>query len=192
MTRPRTPLGALALLIAAVGVLTGSLSGCSVIGDMLPTPVRSVASVPASALGDVTEVTDLRVGDCLREVSEGLDVNARAVPLVPCAEKHEFEVFARFPVPGDAFPGDNAVTAAAESGCGSRFEDFVLLEYSVSSLDFTYLTPTEQGWAEPAEPDQPADSEESDGLGSPSGHDVSCLITDPAGARTGTLARAAR
>ena len=174
--RPRNP----ALLIVAAFVLIGSLTGCSVIGDMLPTPVRSVAPVPASALGEVTAVADLFVGDCLREVSEGLDVNARTVPRVPCGERHEFEVFARFPVPGDTFPGDNEVTAAAESGCGSLFEDFVLVEYTVSSLDFAYLTPSERSWVE------------ADETGSPDGREVSCLLTDPAGAVTGTLAGAAR
>ena len=180
MTRPRTHPGPLALPIAAACLLIVSLAGCSAIGDLLPAPARSVAPVPASALGEVTEVTDLRVGDCLREVSEGLDVNAQAVPLVPCGDRHEFEVFARFPLTGDAFPGDNAVTAAAESGCGSLFEDFALVEYRLSSLDFAYLTPSEQSWADV------------DDLGSPIGRDVSCLITDPAGAVTGTLAGAAR
>jgi hypothetical protein len=179
MNPPSTRPATLALLIAA-GVLTGTLSGCSVIGDMLPTPARVVEPVAASALGEVTAVAGLLVGDCLREVSEGLDVNARAVPLVPCGSRHEFEVFARFPVPGDAFPGDNVVTAAAESGCGALFEDFVLLEYRVSSLDYAYLTPTEQSWTDV------------DDLGAPGGRNVSCLITDPAGAVTGTLAGAAR
>ncbi|TFC83528.1 hypothetical protein E3T28_14685 [Cryobacterium sinapicolor] len=186
MIPPRTHPGNLPLLIAAACVLTGSLTGCSVIGDMLPTPVRSVASVPASALGEVTEVTDLRVGDCLREVVEGLDVNASALPLVPCSERHEFEVYARFPVAGETFPGDNAVTAAAESGCGSRFAEFVLLEYRVSSLDFAYLTPTEQSWA------GVDDLNDLDDRTAPGGREVSCLITDPAGALTGTLAGAAR
>ena len=180
MTRPRTHPRTPGLLFAAACVLTGSLTGCSVIGDMLPTPVRSVAPVPASALGDVTEVADLLVGDCLREVSEGLDLHASAVPRVPCTERHEFEIFARFPVTGDAFPGDNAVTAAAESGCRSLFEGFVLMEYNVSSLDFAYLTPSEQSWAGV------------DDLGNPDGREVSCLLTDPAGAVTGTLAGAAR
>lgn len=189
MISPRTHPGTLALLIAAASALTGSLTGCTVIGDMLPTPVRSVASVPASALGEVTEVNALRVGDCLREVAEGLDVNASALPLVPCSVRHEFEVFARFAVAGETFPGDNAVTAAAESGCGSRFAEFVLLEYRMSSLDFAYLTPTEQSWAGVDDLD---DLPNRDDLTGPGGRVVSCLITDPAGAITGTLAGAAR
>lgn len=180
MIRPRTHPGNPALLIAAACVLTISITGCSVIGDMLPTPVRSVVPVPASALGEVTDVTGLMVGDCLREVSEGLDVNASTVPRVSCEERHEFEVFARFPVPGDAFPGDDTVTASAESGCGSLFEDFVLLEYRLSSLDFVYLTPTEQSWTD------------ADDLHAPGGRDVACLLTDPAGPVTGTLFGAAR
>ncbi|WP_166785652.1 MULTISPECIES: septum formation family protein [Cryobacterium] len=160
-------------LLAAAGLLSGALSGCSVVGDMLPTPGRSATPVPASALGQVTEVTSLRVGDCLREAWEGLDVTASSVPVVACADSHDFEVFGRFSVPGDAFPGDDAVTAAAESGCESRFAEFVLVDYRLSSLDFAYLTPTEQSWGG-------------------AGPDVSCLITDPAGPLTGTLSGAAR
>ncbi|WP_166785527.1 septum formation family protein [Cryobacterium cryoconiti] len=161
------------MLVLTAGVMTGALSGCSVIGDMLPTPVRSVAPVPASALGQVTEVSTLLVGDCLREAWEGLDATASTVPVVDCADSHDFEVFGRFKVPGDAFPGDDSVTAAAESGCESRFAEFALIDYRSSSLDFAYLTPTEQSWGG-------------------AGPDVSCLITDPAGPVTGTLAGAAR
>ena len=129
--------------------------------------------MPASALGQVTEVATLLVGDCLREAWEGLDATALSVPVVDCADSHDFEVFGRFPVPGDTFPGDDAVTAAAESGCESRFAEFVSVDYRLSSLDFAYLTPNEQSRA---------------GAGS----DISCLITDPAGPVTGTLAGAAR
>ena len=175
--------------MAATCVLTGSLTGCSVIGDMLPAPVRSVTPVPASALGDVTDVGGLLVGDCLREVSEGLQAHAVTVPRVPCGESHEFEVFARFPVSNDAFPGDNAVTAAAESGCGSRFEAFVQLDYRGSTLDFAYLTPTEESWGAV---DGPGSLGGSGSSGSPGGRDISCLVTDPAGPVTGTLAGAAR
>ena len=57
-------------------------------------------------------------------------------------------MFALFPVPGDDFPGDNAVTASAASGCGSLFADFSSLEYRLSSVDFADLTPTERGQAE--------------------------------------------
>lgn len=154
-----------AVLLAVAGLV---LSGCSMISDLVPAPETTVSS-PAPVAGRETDVTNLRVGDCLNDPAGG----AVRVRTLPCSEKHDDEVFAEITIPGDAYPGDDAVVAAAEDGCTSRFDAFAGISYDASELDFHYFTPTEPDWTA-------------------GDHAASCVIGDPAGAVTGTLAGAAR
>ncbi|TFC44857.1 septum formation family protein [Cryobacterium shii] len=155
---------------------------------MLPTVPVTAAPRTLSPLATVSPVTALLAGDCLTDSADeathddteatkedaGVDADVRTIPVLPCSETHDFEVFDRFPVAGEAFPGDMAVTAAAESGCASGFEGFTGMPYQDSSLDLDYFTPTERSWAEPG------------------GRNVVCLIFDPSGAGTGSLKGAER
>lgn len=99
--------------------------------------------------GEVVEEGDvgalaLQVGDCI-DSSETGEVDA--VPVVPCTQPHEGEVFALFDLlPGD-FPGDSEVTDLAAAGCtGERFSDYVGTDYEVSRFEVSFLQPTEQTW----------------------------------------------
>jgi hypothetical protein len=165
-TNPARPALAAVALVAAGLVL----SGCSMVTDLLPKTPESAASTPAAVPGRETDVPSLRVGDCLNDPGGG---DVAALRSVPCSDRHDDEVFAEVAIPGKAYPGDDAVTAAAEEGCGSRFDAFAGIPYDRSELDFNYFTPTEGAWAG-------------------GDHVASCVINDPAGAVTGTLARAAR
>ncbi|MBC7441291.1 MAG: septum formation family protein [Ramlibacter sp.] len=167
-------LGTRLVLPAAV---IATLAGCSMVVDMLPKAPITDEPATVSPLAATTPVTGLLAGDCLTDAADRDlvdDAGAAAASVVPCAETHDFEVFDRFPIPVDAFPGDVEATAAAESGCASRFEGFAGTGYQDSALDFAYYTPTEQSWAEPG------------------GRNVTCLIYDPAGPGTGSLAGAKR
>lgn len=155
---------------APLGVLLGAaitLTGCSAVADLLPAPPPSPTATTRQAATHIAP--RLAVADCL----DDLDAASPAgFPTVPCAAPHGYEVYATVPVPGDDYPGDDTVTAAAESGCATRFDAFAGITYGGSALDFAYLTPTDSSWV--------------------GGHAVTCLIYDPAGMVTGTLADAAR
>jgi hypothetical protein len=117
-----------------------------------------------------TDVYSIVVGDCLDDQS-GTEV--LEVPLVDCAAPHDFEVYSDFDVAGDAYPGDDEIGEQADTGCFDAFEPFVGTSYEESQLNYTYYVPTESSWTA------------GDRL-------VSCMILDPAGKSSGTLAGAQR
>lgn len=110
-------------------------------GSSVPTP----SSTPVEA--EDTSVFTLELGQCFDdEVIEG---EVREVPIVPCDQPHDNEVYAIFDLEGSgAYPGDDVVQQQAGEGCLAEFEPFVGLDYQSSVLDASFLSPTAQGWVE--------------------------------------------
>jgi len=94
-------------------------------------------------------VFDLRTGDCIKEMKDGAEVGATTV--VPCADPHDFEVFANFDLGATAFPGQEAVFELAGEGCRARFAAYFQMPYEDSALDITTLVPTEESWTRGAD-----------------------------------------
>jgi hypothetical protein len=171
MSARRRPLVRMLAVGAAIAVAL-PLTGCSALRDLLPVPA------PQPERDDTTQeiveegqadVFALRVGDCMNTVDEEL---VSEVPVVPCAEPHDDEVYFDFVLDDGEYPGDDAVLEASDAGCLAQFDAFVGLAYDSSTLDFYAYRPSEESWA---------------------GGDrtVSCVIWDPAGQVTGSLAGAA-
>lgn len=100
--------------------------------------------------GTVTEqgeasAFDVGVGDCLGETSTGV---VQSVDLVPCDEPHEAEAYFAGDLPEGEFPGEEAILDYVEANCIPAFEDFVGADYQTSELDFSWLEPTAESWAE--------------------------------------------
>ncbi|MBF4573847.1 septum formation family protein [Herbiconiux sp. VKM Ac-1786] len=160
----------LSLAAAAVLIAGLSLSGCTALFPSSAPPATD------SSTGEEIEQTDtdvfaLSVGECLND-TDGTEVSE--VPLVDCADEHDFEVYSDFELTGDEFPGTDAINTEADAKCLTEFESFVGISYDDSTLGYTYFTPTEGSWTD--------------------GDDrlVSCLIGDPNGKVTGTLKGAAK
>lgn len=158
--------------ITAVAIAV-PLSGCSIIGDVLrgsaPQAERDETTQEIVEEGQA-DVFTLRVGDCMNQVSEEL---VSEVPVVPCDQPHDEEVYFDFTLTGDEFPGDDTIQTQADDTCLVEFDRFVGLAYDSSTLDFYAYRPSEESW-----------TQLSDRI-------VSCVIFDPAGQVTGTLAGAA-
>lgn len=128
-------------LLALPAALTLALTAC---GDSL-----TGDETERDESGDVVEegevgALSLQVGDCL---DSAVQTEVDQVPVVPCAEPHDSEVFALFDLPDGDFPGAEAVIEEAETGCaGDRFSDYVGIEYLQSQYLISYLLPTEQTW----------------------------------------------
>lgn len=159
--------------LAATAVLTCSalaLTGCSLLGGS-DEPERDED-------GEIVEQGDadafaIRVGDCL----ETLDWSAEGfntVPVIPCAEAHESEVYAATDLPDGDYPGDAAVAEAADEFCYAQFQGFVGMAWEDSVLEFGYLSPSQESWERGND------------------REVLCLIMDPTGLVSGSLAGAAR
>lgn len=156
---------------AAVAACLVALGGCSTITDLLGSDAtRDEDTQEITEAGDA-DVFTLQVGDCLNEVSSDL---VSEVPVVPCSEPHDEEIFFEFRLDGDTYPGVEAIDKAADEACNREFETFVGMSYQESALGWYRYAPTEEGW------DQLNDRV------------VQCVIYDPAGQVTGSLAGANR
>jgi hypothetical protein len=100
-----------------------------------------------AAAGDLS-VFDLLAGDC---VTPPADVKAELekVRVVPCKDPHTQEAFAVEKYDkGDAYPGDQALTAFADGICLERYQAYVGVAYQDSKLFYTYLLPSARSWNE--------------------------------------------
>ncbi|XBH20833.1 septum formation family protein [Jonesiaceae bacterium BS-20] len=120
---------------------------------------------------DRADVFEMRVGDCLKTSALGDEV--ASVPVVPCSEEHEDEIYFSFEIPDGDFPGDAEIDAAAETTCTREFSNFVGTAYEASTLDWSPFTPSAGSWSE-------------------GDREVLCVAFDPDGLTTGSLAGAAR
>ena len=81
-----------------------------------------------------------KVGDCYNWSSTG------TVETVGCAQPHTNEVYAIFDLPDSGWKGDDYVWEQVDIVCGPRFEEFVGIEYNLSTLDYAAIYPSEQKW----------------------------------------------
>ena len=136
-------LGAVSLLAGlalAVAFAVGAVVGITELA-------RSASSAPAAASGGGSRVLidDLTVGDCL---DFGDPDDLLAVEGVDCGDDHEAEVVEVVPLAGGtAYPGDDAVEAAADARCS----DVVLGHLDAAGLDssvlgYDYFLPARAGW----------------------------------------------
>jgi hypothetical protein len=119
------------------------------------------------AAGNITDAglideLDLRPGDCLN----GADEDDLLFKAVPCDEPHEDEVYGRFTLSGDGYPGGESIRRRATAGCRHRLEE-ALSNDGTAGFETTYFSPDRVDWA--------VDD-----------HDVTCLAHYPQ-KRTGSL-----
>ena len=94
---------------------------------------------------DSVGVEELQAGLCI-DVPD--DDRIFEVPERDCDEPHDAEVFAIRELDGASYPGDEAVQQRASEVCsGTAFEEYFSVPYLDSSLDATYLWPTEENWS---------------------------------------------
>ena len=103
--------------------------------------VLSLAVVATACQGNVFS---LSVGDCFNDPDVSDEVSD--VEMVDCGETHDNEVYATYDIPGSTFPGQAAVQENAADGCLDRFQPYVGAEYLDSSLDISFLTPSDSSW----------------------------------------------
>lgn len=168
------------LRIVLAGVLLAgatTLGGCSLLQQFLPSgqPVRDAESGEVTQEEDNADVFSIRVGDCLNSSSVVSDSGQiDHVPIVPCDQPHEDEVYYSYDLPDGDYPGEDAIIADADTECIAQFGDFVGIDYDDSTLDYWPMYPTTESW---------------DG----GDREVLCIAWDSSGAKlTGSLRGAAR
>lgn len=109
----------------------------------------------------------LRPGDCFFLPEDARQVNVFSQP---CRWPHDAEVFARFEMVGEDYPGEDEVRNEARFGCAAEFEQFTGLRYDLRATLRVYgFRPTETSWT--ARDDRW----------------VTCSVVDPSGRTAGTL-----
>ena len=167
--------------LAIAGLVLGYIGGATLIIYalilLISLDVFSGGPERDSETGERVEPTevnvfDLRVGDCLDGFTDDAEIST--VRAVPCSEEHTDEVMAAIDLSAeDQFPGAEAVQERAEEACYEEFERFVGMPWDESQLDFGYLAPTEESWAD-------------------GDREILCTVGDPNRAVTGTLRDADR
>jgi Septum formation len=125
--------------LAVAATLAALLPGCGTTDPPRRDP--SGAVVDAGEL----EVNRARVGDCFAG-TEGSEPTA-TLSVVPCTVPHDREVFDRFDLEGDHYPGEEAVIQAAARACLDAFAGYVGLPYlDQSALTAFPIVPSRRTW----------------------------------------------
>lgn len=172
MKEPRTR-RSLALVVSALA-LSLVLSGCGMLSSML----GGAGDAERDESGQVTDnanigVFSLKVGDCKMDSGSGSG-QISDVDVVPCSQPHDEEVFFEYRMPDGEFSSDAVDTASQEQCTGEAFTRFVGMSWQESVLEVYPITPTPQTWEQL------------------NNRVILCVVFDPSGPTTGSLAGAAR
>ncbi|CCK27692.1 hypothetical protein BN159_3313 [Streptomyces davaonensis JCM 4913] len=99
------------------------------------------------AAGQDGTAYSLAKGDCFDSPTGSLEGATYDVEEVPCAGRHDGEVFAVITLPGGRFPGDDSVTATAEDKCYTLQAEYAMDPWAVpEDATVYYLVPSSQSW----------------------------------------------
>ena len=135
------------ILGVSAAILSLGLSACSKQKSGSPNPSQGTpapaASAPAaSPSADTTSRP--RAGDCYQISTTGGD----ELTIVSCNQPHDAETFHAFEFRGDQFPTDDELDQASDEICGLMFEYYVGKPVADSTLDYQWVGPDENVWAQ--------------------------------------------
>jgi hypothetical protein len=113
----------------------------------------------------------LTKGQCFDAPSGSLEGDMYDYDVVPCAGKHDGEVFAVVQMSGGSYPGDKKVSDTADDRCYALQDSYAMDSWAVpDDVDVYYVTPTRETWS----------------LGD---REITCVFgnTDESGSLTGSL-----
>jgi hypothetical protein len=132
------------------------------VGGMVMSSIGVVLLVVALATGGARDFWDgfreaandsggssfsLKKGECFDAPGGSLEGLAYDVDKVPCAGRHDAEVFASFKLSGGVYPGDGKVSDAADAKCYALRDAYAMDAWAVpANVDVYYFTPTRQSW----------------------------------------------
>ena len=112
-----------------------------------PAPASSAAAPQASATAEPTAepITRPRAGDCYQFPATD---NSDDLTIVSCNQPHDAETFHAFEFRGDQFPTDDELDQASDEICGLMFEYYVGKPVADSTLDYEWVGPDQELWAQ--------------------------------------------
>jgi hypothetical protein len=132
------PVSGRAQFLFVIGGAAAASVGALFMGLIFPRLMEEVAQAESGTTG----ANDFSVGTCFNQSAPGY-------PQVSCNDPHEAEVYAKLVYPDQtAYPGKDDFESWAEPLCYGRFRSYTGIGYEDSNLDFGYLYPGTQGWAD--------------------------------------------
>ncbi|WP_144125217.1 DUF4190 domain-containing protein [Catellatospora sichuanensis] len=123
-----------------------SLVICGVIGlAIVAANDDSTTGTTSTTGGDDTSVYSLRIGDCLNDLNTEDEIEE--LPVVPCSEPHDGEVYAEFKLTETAYPGVDAIEKKADPRCADLLKSYAPKAVDDPAVDTYYLYPTAESWA---------------------------------------------
>ena len=119
------------------GIAAGCLIGLGAFAAVLLVHGRS--HTPAAAMPSVFR---LRAGDCINSGPNGIS----SPTVVPCGQPHDAEVYARFALTGQGWPGDAAIGTQARQGCTARLGGYLNPQLATTVLAESYVFPDQGAW----------------------------------------------
>lgn len=90
--------------------------------------------------------TSLQAGQCITSLTE--TTNLTSVPIVPCTEPHQGEVFAVFDLPEGAYPGETQLAEQVTTRCSEELAAYAPTAAQDGSVRLFYIYPLERNWAD--------------------------------------------
>ena len=126
----------------AAFVIGGSVAACLAGLGGLATVLLLHARTHARPAAPPPPVFRLNVGECV-------DAGRGAISsptVVPCRRPHDAEVYARFGLAGQRWPGTAAVEARARRGCAARLSGYLNPQLATTVLAQSYVFPNQSAW----------------------------------------------
>ena len=137
------------ILGVSVAILSLGLSACSKPksgspnpSQGTPAPASSAAAPPASAPAATHPRT--HIGECFQF---GPNEDS-AVTSVDCNQPHDGEYFHIFDFAGTSLPSDDEMDEESDEICGLIFEHYVGKPVAESTLDYDWILPGQETWAQ--------------------------------------------
>ena len=113
---------------------------------LLATSCNGSDGPPQPEPEDAARVGADRIGRCLR-FDEALDAVVQDLPFIDCTEPHTHQIYAvKEYDENDVYPGFGELEDDARLACLGAFEAFVGRSAFDSSLFYSWLVPTLEGW----------------------------------------------
>lgn len=90
---------------------------------------------------ELPAVFKLQAGNCFNS-----GPNDQTISVQPCTSPHDAEVFATFPLTGQAYPGTTVAQAEAQAGCVARIGTYMDPVLAQTAMDQEYIYPDPVAW----------------------------------------------
>jgi len=125
---------------------------CLIVGvSLLAGCTKAKSAAAKAAKGRDVSTLNLKVGQCILPPTK-VQPEIEKVKVLLCAQPHTQEAFAVVKYTdtskGTDYPGDKALRDFADGACLNRYQAYVGVAYSDSTLFYTYLLPSPRSWSD--------------------------------------------